>query len=110
MTVSSKPSLRYELILDGAVRLYPDKREICCDTPKGKIEYRRRTELMRLRQHGICCLCPKLMSVEQATFEHSAGRGFNSSHRDDRIVDEEGNEMNGAAHWDCNGKKGSRRS
>jgi len=50
------------------------------------------------------------MSVEQATFEHSAGRGFNSSHRDDRIVDEEGNEMNGAAHWDCNGAKGSRRS
>jgi hypothetical protein len=107
MPVTAEPSLRYELILDGAVRRYPSGREVCCDTVKGKREYNRRVEAMALRQHGVCCLGHHLL--KNPTFEHSIGRGLGAGHRDDRITDEDGRPMNGAACWTCNGEKGSRR-
>lgn len=105
MSVTAKRSLRWTLICDGAVREYPDGRQVCCDTAKGRIEYRRRIAVMAMRQHGICGLGAHLLRDE--TFEHSAGRGFDSSHRDDRISDEDGNKINCAACLDCNLRKGS---
>lgn len=51
------PSLRYELLLDGAVRRYPDGREVCQDSFPGRREYLRRLEIMLSRQMRMCCLC-----------------------------------------------------
>jgi hypothetical protein len=62
------PSLRYELICDGAVRRYPDGREVCVDSYAGRREYLRRLELMLKRQEWRCCLCGKrIRSRDDAT-------------------------------------------
>lgn len=106
-------SMRWTLILDGAVIKYQDGREVCQSSMKGMLEYRRRTEAMAERQDGICCICkdPKRpLKPWDTTFEHQNGRGFNAAIRDDRIEDENGDPMNGAAHSDCNVKKGSKRA
>ena len=108
MPVTAKPSLRYELILDGAVRRYPSGREVCCDTAKGEIEYRRRLAVMVLRQHNVCGVGPHLLKA--ATFDHEQGRGMGAAHRDDRIVDDDGLPMNAAVCWACNMRKGSVRA
>jgi hypothetical protein len=106
MPVTAKPSLRYELICDGAVRRYPDGREVCCSSVKGRAEYERRMWEMYERQNKMCCICfHEMRDRDFVTFEHGAGRGMNGSHRDDR-VDVPGN---GAAHLFCNSEKGSRR-
>ena len=39
-------SLRYSTILNGAVRVYPDGREVCQDSSAGWREYKRRVEAM----------------------------------------------------------------
>jgi hypothetical protein len=97
--------LRFELILDGAVRVYPDGREVCQDSPAGWKEYKRRVEAMLLRQGGRCCLCGKRLALSQATFEHQRRRGMGAAWRDDRIK-KDGQPWNGAAHWICNSEKG----
>jgi hypothetical protein len=62
---------------------------------------------MLSRQHYICCLCPeRIRSQYDATFEHQRRRGMHAAFRDDRIYNERGEWMNGAAHWVCNGEKG----
>jgi hypothetical protein len=61
------------------------------------------------RQGFKCCLCHEHLVASAATFEHFDLRGLGGATRDDRIVDENCNEMNGAAHWDCNSAKGSKR-
>jgi len=99
----------YELILNGAVRRYPDRREVCEDNAKGKREYRSRTLDMRRRQHDLCGLCWRWMAEEETTFEHDRPRGAGGGFRDDRIVDDDGQMMNCAAHKLCNHAKGSRR-
>lgn len=109
MTVTAKPSLRYEVV-DGTFRRYPDGRHVCCDNKKGKAEYARRTEDMAVRQGGKCCLCRGPFLGQVPTFEHSKGRGMGAAHRDDRTRDETGAWINGAAHSSCNSKKGSRRA
>lgn len=101
------PSLRYELLLDGAVRKYPDGREVCQDSFSGRREYLRRLEIMLQRQNYSCCLCSQRMKgLQDATFEHQRRRGMHAAFRDDRIYNERGEQMNGAAHWVCNGEKG----
>jgi len=101
------PSLRYELILNGAVRKYPDGREVCQDSPLGWREYKRRLDIMLSRQGRICCPCDKrIRSMEDATFEHQRRRGMGAAFRDDRIYNSRGEQMNGAAHWVCNSGKG----
>jgi hypothetical protein len=101
------PSLRYDLILDGAVRKYKDGREVCQDSYAGRREYLRRLDLMLSRQHYICCLCPeRIRSQYDATFEHQRRRGMHAAFRDDRIYNERGEWMNGASHWICNSEKG----
>jgi hypothetical protein len=102
-------SQHYELIMDGAVRKYPDGREVCQNNVAGRAEYGRRLNVMIRRQNWICCLCPDTMNSYNATFEHRCPRGMAASRRDDRIEDENGNPINGAAHWQCNGEKGSKR-
>ncbi len=106
-------SMRWRFICDGAVIKYPDGREVCQPTVDGMLEYKRRIQAMSERQGGICCVChdeKNLMKPWDTTFEHENGRGFNAAWRDDRIEDENGNPMNGAAHYDCNVKKGSKRA
>ncbi|HEY1800060.1 MAG TPA: hypothetical protein VGG46_03915 [Terriglobales bacterium] len=101
-----KPSsLRYELILDGAVRVYPGGREVCQDSPAGWREYKRRVEVMVQRQNFRCSLCGKRISVSTATFEHQRRRGMGAAWRDDRITID-GKDWNSAAHWVCNGERG----
>lgn len=97
-----------------AFRVTKDGREICYNGHKhGRDEYRRRIEIMRVRQGGICCLsteapmCPGRLFPGEATFEHQDGRGMGGSHRDDRI-EKDGRPYNGSAHWQCNQWKGSR--
>lgn len=108
----SKPVnvLRWEISEDGSVCTMPDGRQLVQDTPAGRREYKRRVETMVQRQNFRCSLCPKRLTIGEATFDHSAGRGFSGSHRDDRIVDETGTPMNSACHWFCNRKKGSKRA
>jgi len=98
-----------------AVKVMKDGREVCdLLTKGGRDEYRKRVKLMLERQKGRCCLegyiegCPGRLAFNDATFEHSAGRGNGSGHRDDRI-EVNGKMINGAAHYLCNSKKGSRR-
>lgn len=107
------PSLRYELILDGAVRKYPDGREVCQGNTAGRLEYAGRIEEMKYRQNGICCICHKekdaLGLTGTWTFEHSDLRGMGGARRDDRI-EIDGQPINGAAHFWCNALKGSKRA
>jgi hypothetical protein len=106
------PSLRFDLILEGAVRVYKDAvgkvlREVCQDSPAGHKEYTRRLDIMLTRQHYQCCLCStRIRTISDATFEHQRRRGMGAAFRDDRIYNERGEWMNGAAHWVCNGEKG----
>lgn len=99
-------SLRYTTILDGAVRVYADGREVCQDSIAGWREYKRRVQAMLERQGGRCSFCKKRLALGQATFEHQRRRGMGAAWRDDRIEDAEGNWLNGAAHWICNGERG----
>lgn len=105
------PSWRWTLICGGAVKKYSgDGREVCNDRTKaGTNEYKRRRHEMWRRQKGLCCLCGEYIIEGQETFEHTDGRGSGGSRRDDRIVDDDGSWMNGAAHQKCNSTKGSRR-
>lgn len=106
MPVTARTSLKWELILDGAVRKYPDQREVCCDTRKGEEEYQRRIEQMSLRQHGICSRGPHLL--RNPTFDHSTKcRGMGSAFRNDAIVDKNGEPINSASCYTCNGAAGS---
>lgn len=98
-------SLRYSTILDGAVLVYPDGREVCVNSKAGWVEYKRRVKVMLQRQGGRCCLCGKALALGNATFEHQRRRGMGSAWRDDRI-EKDGQPWNGCAHWTCNSEKG----
>jgi hypothetical protein len=98
-------SQHYETILDGAVRVYRDGREVCQKSKAGDTEYFRRVKVMWQRQERRCCLCNRPLSLGNATFEHQRRRGMGAAWRDDRIV-KDGQDWNGAAHWMCNGEKG----
>lgn len=93
----------------GAVRKFPDGREVCTETLAGKTEYKFRRTLMHERQHHICPLCGRYLEEYLTTFDHESGRGLGGSHRDDRILDDDGNWKNAAVHFSCNGDKGSQR-
>lgn len=108
MPVSSKTSMRYELIA-GAYRRYPDGREVCTSRERGREEYRYRIMQMVMRQSGKCRWCHQALMLHDATFDHEQGRGMGSSRRDDRIMDSNGREINAAIHARCNIEKGSRR-
>jgi hypothetical protein len=98
-------SLHYETILDGAVRVYRDGREVCQNSKAGWLEYNRRIKVMVQRQGHRCCLCGRPLSLGNATFEHQRRRGMGAAWRDDRI-EKDGLPWNGAAHWVCNSVKG----
>lgn len=100
------PSLRYELILDGAAIRYPNGREVCQPNPLGDRLYTRRVREMVQRQNYRCSLCKGRLSVADATFEHQRRRGMGAARRDDRITLEDGSWVNSAAHWICNSEKG----
>jgi len=93
-------SLRYTTIMDGAVRVYPDGREVCVDSRDGWREYKRRVKVMLQRQGHRCCLCNRPLALGNATFEHQRRRGMGAAWRDDRIT-KDGEDWNGAAHWVC---------
>jgi hypothetical protein len=98
-------SLRFQTICDGAVRVYPDGREVCQNSADGWREYKRRVKVMVIRQGYRCCLCNRPLCVGNATFEHQRRRGMGAAWRDDRI-ERDGVDWNGAAHWVCNSEKG----
>lgn len=82
-------------------------REVCSPTAAGVREYNRRRDELHARQKNKCAICGNWnLSME---FDHQAGRGANGGHRDDRVVDENGNWMNAALCTRCNTKKGSKR-
>lgn len=83
-------------------------REVCRKNTAGKREYQRRIDVMHHRQGGMCCLCHLPLDRRFATFEHEDGRGLGGGRRDDR-TEKDGHWINGAAHGQCNGEKGSRR-
>jgi len=104
-------SLRYDSILDGAVRVYRNAqgdvvREVCQNSKAGWLEYNRRVKVMVERQVRRCCLCNRPLALANATFEHQRRRGMGAAFRDDRIEDAKGNWINGAAHWSCNVERG----
>jgi hypothetical protein len=96
------------------------EREICdTKTSKGRQEYQDRVEAMIRRQNGRC-KCGAMLVLYKfshgmsqqyavATFGHDIPRGRGGMNRDDRIWDKEGNPMNHAECWECNGAKGSKR-
>lgn len=94
---------------DGSAQIFPDKREICTDTPQGRALYTSRIEQMVKRQNYRCCIGGEPMTVDKADFEHETGRGMGGGHRDDRIADEDGKPINGAACRAHNSAKGSKR-
>ena len=94
------------------VRHYPDGREVCDKTTAGKLEYKRRVEVMWKRQHGICGLrisplCPVYVQLKDATFEHVDGRGMGGAKRTD-VVEIDGRPYNLMSCKFCNAAKGSR--
>lgn len=82
-------------------------KEVCSETIAGQKEYKRRVEVMRLRQAKLCCNCIESLDAAEATFEHENGRG--AGKRDDRI-EINGKPVNGASHGICNQQRGSRRT
>lgn len=102
-------SLKFEII-DHAYRVYPDGRQVCTDSERGRQEYRDRKHHMWMRQHGICTKCKLWIREGTETFDHDAGRGLGGAHRDDRIVLPDGEMINSAMHWGCNVQKGSKRN
>ena len=95
-------SLRYTTILGGAVRVYPDGRQVCMENPAGRREYLRRVQSMVQRQNFRCEACQRKLSLFQATFDHwPMKRRLGSAFRDDRILDSEGEWINRAVHWAC---------
>ena len=98
-------SLRYTMMLDGAVRVCSDGREVCQNSKDGWLEYKRRVKLMWERQNRRCCDCGRPMALLNATFEHQRRRGMGAAWRDDRIT-KDNEDFNGAAHWICNGVRG----
>lgn len=92
--------------------MYRDGREKCQNNAAGDKLYKERTLQMAQRQENICCICKDPsdpMTAENVTFEHEDGRGAGGGRRNDAIVDKSGKWINGAAHFWCNVKKGSRR-
>lgn len=91
----------YEIVGD-AFKRYRSGREVCLKTSAGKREYCKRREFMYYRDNKICCLCElEILCLEEATFEHTGGRGVGGAKRDDRV------KFNGVAHLICNQRKGS---
>jgi hypothetical protein len=97
-----------------------DGREICRNHPEtgtteGRREYKRRIAAMLNRQNGICCLagyapmCPGPLALKDASFEHELSRGMGGGKRNDAITKPNGDWINGAAHYECNQWKSSRR-
>ena len=93
----------------GAFKTYPDKREVCYETARGREEYNLRRDLMAERQNGCCCLCGKTMMPWTISFEHEISKGHGGAKADDRI-EANGKWINGVSHGWCNVKRGSTNS
>jgi len=85
-----------------AVRVYLDGRECCLNTVSGRREYARRRQAAWEAQFGLCAICKRPMSLEEATADHVKSRGMGAARRDDRQSNIQ------AVHLICNGLKGSR--
>lgn len=85
---------------------FPDGKQICSNTPKGRAEYRNRTLAMAERQGWICRWCAKPMFEGDVTFDHDNGR--TKGNQDDRI-EVDGVPHNAAVHGSCNCERGSSR-
>jgi hypothetical protein len=89
------------------LKIFEDKREVCNQATKGGLQlYRQRLQLMVERQRGLCCNCRKPLG-DDISFEHEKGR--NARFKDER-TEVDGKPLNGASHWLCNSKRGSKRT
>ena len=91
----------YEVI-NKAFKRFRSGREVCLPNAAGRREYQERRKFMYYRDNKKCCLCgEEILCLEEATFEHTGGRGMGGAKRDDRV------KFNGVAHFRCNQLKGS---
>jgi hypothetical protein len=100
----AKPGTKYPVI--NNVKIYPDGRERCLDTPLGRIVYCGRLRSMCDLQKELCAICGEFMGFP--TFDHQDGRGSGGSRRDDR-TEIYGKRYNAALCAECNTRKGSQR-
>ena len=108
MTIEPLLKPKDRKVKQDAVRIFPNGREVCRNTSAGIKEYRSRREFIYHRDGGICCICGrKIPHKDEATWEHSEGRGMDGFKRDDRI-EKDGKPFNGVAHLVCNTEKGSK--
>jgi len=97
------------ILKENGVWTYPDGRQCCDKTAAGVREYKRRTEVARVRQDCRCAICNRFMAQGGATLDHEEPRGFGGANRDDRMEHDDGTWRNAALCMICNGEKGSRR-
>jgi hypothetical protein len=95
--------------MKSAFKTYRDGRQVCHNTVAGRMEYRRRVEMMWTRQGALCAICGRYLRLEQATFDHERPRGAGGGFREDRI-EIDGVPVNAAVHGFCNAEKGSKRT
>lgn len=101
-------SMRPKAMTPEAFEIMPDGRQICNETPAGRIEYRARTLFMRKRQGDLCRWCGMWMHKDETTFDHDSRR---NGRQDDRVAILKDGKMkwiNAAVHALCNGARGSR--
>src|SRR5271156_2665054 len=100
-----------------AIRVFRDNREVCnMLTKAGRDEYAGRVRAMWERQGRKCGLyiSPQCKArggrllIDEATFDHSYGRGMGGGKRNDAILDANGKWLNQAVCCWCNSLKGSR--
>lgn len=87
----------------AAVRVYPDGREVCTDTPDGRSVYSMRRHLAWEMQDRRCAICQRTLRFVDAVTDHIQPRGMDAGRRDDR------QENLQATCWGCNTEKSSKR-
>jgi hypothetical protein len=123
-TTPAHPKPKDQKRKPDAVRVFRGGREVCNFlTKEGHDVYEQRKRAMWERQGRRCCLyghipeCPGKLNWADTTFDHEVPRGYDGATRDDRIeirVKKKDGTIkvrwqNGAAHLNCNTRKGSRR-
>lgn len=91
-----------------AIKKYGPREVFDLKTKEGLRMYRSNLYEMEVRQGFQCAICQRIAG-SMMQFDHQDGRGSNGGHRDDRIVDEEGDWINAALCANCNSLKGSKR-
>lgn len=87
----------------AALTIYADGREVCRNTPDGKMLYDMRRYVAWVTQGHLCAICSRFLRYRDAVTDHIIPRGHGGGTRDDRQANLR------ATCWSCNDEKGSRR-